>query len=198
MRYSFRERIVHFVVAASFLYLVLTGLAFWSPSFYWIGTPLGGGFLVRALHPWVGLILAGAVTVMFLSWHRMMRITPADREWRRSMGHYIRNEDTQVPPVPGRFNYGQKLLFWTMAVAALMLLVSGIALWVPHYIPGSLAWIRQFAILLHATSALVGMGALIVHVYMGVVVVRGGIEAMFQGSAVQSRPIGDPDAAIRH
>ena len=198
MRYSFRERIVHFVVAASFLYLVLTGLAFWSPSFYWIGTMLGGGFQVRALHPWVGLILAAAVTVMFVSWHRMMRITPADREWRRSMGHYIRNEDHLVPPVPGRFNYGQKLLFWTMAVAALMLLVSGLVLWVPQYIPGSLAWIRQFGTLLHATSALVGMGALIVHVYMGVVVVRGGVNAMFQGSASNRRPIGDPDAAIRH
>ena len=198
MHYSLRERAVHALVAMSFLYLVLTGLAFWSPAFYWIATVFGGGFLARAMHPWVGLVLAVAVSVMFVSWHRVMRITPSDREWRKSMRHYIRNDDHLVPPVAGRFNYGQKILFWTMASAALILLVSGIALWVPHYIPGSLAWIRQSAILLHATAALVGMGALIVHVYMGVVVVRGGVNAMFQGSASNRRPIGDSDGVLRH
>lgn len=191
MRYSLRERLVHAVVAASFLYLVLSGLAFWSPAFYWIATVLGGGFLVRATHPWVGLVLAAAVGAMFVSWQRAMRITAADRRWRQSMWHYIRNEDQHMPAVD-RFNYGQKMLFWTMAAAALILLASGIVLWLPHYFPGSLAWIRQLAILLHATAALVAMGALIVHVYMGVMVVPGGVNSIIHGGGRES------DAAIRH
>ena len=33
------------------------------------------------------------------------------------MGHYVRNEDARVPAA-GRFNYGQKQLFWVMVLAA--------------------------------------------------------------------------------
>lgn len=189
-RYSFSERVLHAVVAASFTYLLLTGLAFWTPALYWIATVLGGGFLVRAMHPWVGVVFAAAVAVMFASWSRVMRITDADRTWRQSMWHYIRNEDDRMPAVE-RFNYGQKMLFWVMVAGALALLLSGLVLWVPHWVPAPLAILRQAAILVHATAALVVIGALIVHVYMGVVVVPGGM-AIIHGRTRQ------PDGAIRH
>lgn len=188
MRYSFRERLVHAVVAVAFVYLALTGLAFWSPAFYWIATVLGGGFAVRAAHPWVGVVLAVAVAVMSVSWFRVMRITDSDRQWRRSMWHYVRNEDDRMPPVD-RFNYGQKMLFWSMAAATVMLLVSGVVLWFPHWIPGSLSWVRQLAVLLHATAALVGFGALIIHVYMGVMVVPGGLNAIVHGGTREPRGV---------
>jgi formate dehydrogenase subunit gamma len=191
MRYSFRERAVHAVVAVSFTYLLLTGLAFWTPALYWMATVLGGGFVVRAMHPWVGLVLSVAIGVMFATWFRAMRITDTDRHWRRSMWHYIRNEDDRMPAVE-RFNYGQKMLFWTMVAAAVLLLVSGIVLWLPHYVPASLAWVRQAAILVHATAALVAIGALIVHIYMGVMVVPGGVDAIIHGRGRGS------DAAVRH
>ena len=132
--YKFSERIMHAVAAVSFVYLLLTGLAFWTPALYWIATVLGGGFLTRAVHPWVGVVLAVAVTWMFVTWSGVMRITDEDRAWRRSMGHYIRNEDDRMPAV-GRFNYGQKMLFWVMAGSTLALLVSGLVLWLPHYVP---------------------------------------------------------------
>ena len=101
MKYSFRERAVHASVAVLFTYLMLTGLALWTPALYWIATVLGGGFLVRALHPWVGIAFAAAVALMFFAWAGAMRITDADRQWRRSMWHYIRNEDDRMPVVPG-------------------------------------------------------------------------------------------------
>lgn len=188
MRYSFRERVVHFVVAVSFTYLLLTGLAFWSPAFYWIATMLGGGFLVRAMHPWAGVVLAVAVAVMYVSWHRVMRMTAADRQWRRSMWHYIRNEDDRMPAVD-RFNYGQKMLFWTMAAATVVLLGSGVVLWFPQWIPASLSWVRQLAVLAHAIAALVGIGALIIHVYMGVLVVPGGVNAIVHGGTREPRGV---------
>lgn len=190
MRYTFRERFVHAVVAASFTYLLLTGLAFWTPALYWIATVLGGGFLVRAMHPWVGVVLAAAVTVMFVSWNRVMRITDADRTWRHSMWHYVRNEDDRMPAVE-RFNYGQKMLFWVMAGGTLALLLSGLVLWVPHWVPEPFTALRQAAILVHAIAALVVIGALIVHVYMGVMVVPGGM-AIVHGRTRQT------DGALRH
>jgi formate dehydrogenase subunit gamma len=190
MKYTFNERVVHAIVAASFAYLMLTGLAFWTPALYWIATVLGGGFLVRAMHPWVGLIFAVAVAWMFVSWSGAMRITDADRLWRRSMWHYIRNEDDRMPAIE-RFNYGQKMLFWVMAAGALLLLISGLVLWAPHLVPGSLALVRQIAMLVHAAAALVTIGALIVHIYMGVIVVPGGL-AIVHGGARK------PDGVVHH
>lgn len=184
MGYTFAERAMHAAAAVSFTYLLLSGLAFWTPALYWIATVLGGGFLARGMHPWVGVVFAIAVAWMFVTWSGAMRIDDADRKWRRSMWHYIRNEDDRMPAVT-RFNYGQKMLFWVMAGSAFVLLLSGLVLWFPHYVPGSAAVIRQVATLAHAVAGLVTIGAFIVHVYMGVAVVPGGLNAILHGGTTE-------------
>lgn len=180
VRYAFPERLVHWIAAGSYVYLLLTGLAFWTPALYWLAIVLGGGFLSRALHPLVGLVFAVIVSWMFALWRHDMRTTAADREWRTAMGHYARNEDHLVPPA-GRFNYGQKVLFWVMVWGALALLVSGVVLWFPDAVPRDLAIVRQVAVLVHAVAALVTIGGFIVHLYMGLAVVPGGLSAMLHG-----------------
>lgn len=181
--YKFAERVMHALAAVSFVYLLLTGLAFWTPALYWLATVLGGGFLTRAMHPWVGVVFAVAVTWMFITWSAVMRITDDDRAWRKSMRHYITNQDHLMAPSSARFNYGQKMLFWVMTMSGFVLLLSGLVLWFPHYVPASAVVIRQIAILVHAISALVTIGAFIVHIYMGVAVVPGGLKAIVTGSA---------------
>ena len=181
MRYKFSERLMHTSAAVSYVYLLLSGLAFWSPAFYWIATVLGGGFLARAMHPWVGVVFAIVATWMLMSWATVMRVTDEDREWRKAMWHYIRNEDHRVPK-SGRFNYGQKMQFWVMTISAFVLLLSGLVLWFPESIPGEAAIVREIAILVHAITALVTIGAFIVHVYMGVVVVPNGQAIVIGGS----------------
>ncbi len=176
--------------AVSYVYLLLTGLAFWSPSFYWIATVLGGGFLARAMHPWVGVVFAGVAAWMFVTWVHVMRTTDEDRAWRKAMWYYIRNEDAHVPK-SGRFNYGQKMQFWVMTLSAFVLLLSGLVLWFPESIPASAAMLREAAILVHVLAALITIGAFIVHVYMGVVVVPNG-SAIVIGGSTEDR------AAARH
>ena len=39
LRYNFRERVMHCFAAFSYIYCLLTGLAFWSPSLFWIAMP---------------------------------------------------------------------------------------------------------------------------------------------------------------
>jgi formate dehydrogenase subunit gamma len=181
VRYRFAERVMHTIAAIVFLYTLLTGLAFWTPGLYWLAAILGGGFVSRMLHPWAGVLLCGVIAWMIVLWHDSMRTTDADRAWRRAMRHYIRNEDDQVPPA-GRFNYGQKVFFWAMVWGTLALLVSGLVLWLPGAFPPDLAVIRQLAVLVHATAALIVIGAFIVHVYMGVFVVPGSVEAIVHGT----------------
>jgi len=64
LRYSFRERLVHWLAGFSYVYLLLTGLAFWSPWLFWIAVILGGATVSRELHPWFGLAFAIGVALM--------------------------------------------------------------------------------------------------------------------------------------
>jgi formate dehydrogenase subunit gamma len=179
-RYGLKERIVHSVAGLSYVYLLLTGLAFWTPALYWIAIVLGGGYLSRVLHPWIGLLFAAAVAWMFVLWRGAMRVTEDDRAWRRAIGAYVRNEGHGVPKV-GRFNYGQKMLFWLMAAGGAVLLFSGLVMWYVAEVPWDLRLLRYAATLIHAVAALVTIGAFIVHVYMGVAVVPGGLRAVVHG-----------------
>jgi len=55
-RYTFRERLMHWVAGLSYLYLLITGLAFWSPWLFGLTAITGGPTISRLLHPWVGVI----------------------------------------------------------------------------------------------------------------------------------------------
>src|SRR5580704_10784148 len=138
LRYSFRERLVHWLAGVSYVYLLLTGLAFWSPWLFWIAVILGGATISRELHPWFGLAFMVGVSLMYSMWHRQMKETPSDKAWWGSIGHYIRNEDDQTPSAD-RFNPGQKLLFWGFFWNGIVLLLSGLILWLPQYIPCALS-----------------------------------------------------------
>ena len=180
VRYNLRERLVHAAAGITYVYLLLTGLAFWTPALYWLAIVLGGGYLSRLLHPWIGLVFSGVLLVMWASWRREMKTTRDDREWRKHIVEYMTNQDEKVPPA-GRFNDGQKQFFWLMVIASVALIVSGIVLWGITSVPGELAWVRYAAILIHSVSGLVTMGLFIVHLYMGIAVVPGGLSAIVRG-----------------
>ncbi|PWT86090.1 MAG: hypothetical protein C5B56_12970, partial [Proteobacteria bacterium] len=88
LRYTFRERAWHWVAGFSYLYLLLTGLAFWSPWLFWLAIVLGGGEVSRMLHPWAGLIFALAVIQMYRMWASQMRFTDLDKQWLDAVPHY--------------------------------------------------------------------------------------------------------------
>ena len=180
LRYTLGERVVHWISAIAYTYVLSTGAAFYSPHLYWIATLLGGAPTSRFWHPWIALVFVGAVLWMLRVWHSDMRITANDRVWGDAMGHYIRNEDEDLPPID-RFNLGQKYFFWVMLGAGLVLLVSGAVLWFPELIPWSWRGLRFAAVLLHVSAALVTTGAFIIHVYMGTAVVRGGFTSIIRG-----------------
>ena len=180
LRYTFTERVVHWVAGLSYVYLLLTGLAFWSPYLFWLANLVGGGPTARFWHPWAGLVFTAAVVWMYRLWRQDMRTTPADREWAKHVGDYIRNHDENLPPI-GRFNIGQKQFFWLMFFGGIALLLSGVVMWLVNDIPWSWRWLRYTAVLVHAVAALVTIGAFIIHVYMGTAMVRGGFTSIIRG-----------------
>lgn len=180
LRYTLTERVMHWIAGLTYVYEMLTGLAFYSPHLFWIAVLLGGGPTARFWHPWAGLVFTGALLWMLDTWRSDMRIHAVDREWAKAMPHYIRNEDENLPPID-RFNAGQKYFFWVMIYAGLILLASGLVLWLPERIPWSLRFLRYAAILLHAGAALISIGAFMIHVYMGTAMVRGGFTSIIRG-----------------
>jgi formate dehydrogenase subunit gamma len=87
------------------------------------------------------------------------------------------NDETGVPD-SGRFNAGQKMLFWVQSASTVLLLVSGFVLWNAGWMPRSL---RLIAILLHPVAALGSIAGIIVHIYMGTLAVPGALHAMVRG-----------------
>lgn len=180
LRYQFHERLTHWLAAFSYIYCLLTGLAFWSPWLFWLAIAFGGGQISRILHPWSGLIFVIAVLIMYAMWAGQMHVTQTDKAWWKSIDHYIRNEDEKMPPA-GRYNAGQKLLFWGFFVCGLLLVLSGLVLWFPEYIPWSLRYLRYLAVLVHVSSALLTIGLFMIHVYMSVFAERGAFGSVIRG-----------------
>lgn len=131
VRYSLPDRFIHWTVAFSFVYLALSGLGIFTPKLAWLLSVLGGGQVVRAWHPIVGCIFVVAVLFLFFKWLRDLKLTPDDRVWLKRVRDYMAGRDENVPP-SGRFNAGQKLLFWAQVALVLVLLLSGIPIWFPE------------------------------------------------------------------
>ena len=180
LRYTFAERMTHWLAAGSYIYLLATGLAFWSPWMFWFAVVLGGGQLSRMLHPWAGLIFVGSVLHMFQMWSKQMGFETVDREWWKSLHYYIRNQDEKMPPA-GRYNAGQKVLFWSFFYAGIVLLLSGLVLWFTDSLPWSLRWLRYAAVILHPVAALVTVANFMIHIYMGVFAERGAFGSVIRG-----------------
>jgi formate dehydrogenase subunit gamma len=113
-------------------------------------------------------------------WRRDMEITETDKRWLDHTQAYITNDEERTP-LSDRFNGGQKLFYWLMLYGALLLLLSGIFLWIPEYIPRQAAWVRGVMILLHEIAALATIGGFIIHIYMGVFMVPDSMTAVTTG-----------------
>ena len=185
LRYTFHERLTHWISGFSFVYALLTGLSFWTPWLFWIAAVLGGYTISRELHPWAGVIFVLAVIQMFRMWAGQMRSEPGDEAWWRANKYYITNQDDKVPAT-GRLNPGQKVLFWGFFWCGLVLVVSGLVLWFPNWVPWNLRYVRYIAVLLHVSAALLSIGMFMIHVYMGTAFERGAFGSVIRGDVSRS------------
>jgi formate dehydrogenase subunit gamma len=180
LRYTLKERLTHWVAAGAYMYLLITGLAFYSPWLFWLAIALGGGQISRMLHPWAGLIFASAVLYMYAMWAPQMRHTDVDKAWWKAVRYYSTNQDNKMPPA-GRYNAGQKFLFWGFFWGSLLLFLSGIVMWSPQYFAWHSLIAMRIAVLIHAASALFTIGLFLIHIYMGVFAERGAFGSVIRG-----------------
>lgn len=178
-RYTSGERILHWVTAITFFLLAASGLAFFHPSMFWLTHLLGGGTWARILHPFIGVVMFVAFILMAVKfWHHNV-LSGNDRKWLGQIGDVIANRDDRVPPI-GRYNPGQKILFWLLLACMIVLLVSGVALWRPYFAPSFSIGTIRFGALMHALSGLLLILLIVVHVYSSFWV-KGSTEGMLSG-----------------
>lgn len=182
-RFTYVERIVHWVVGLSFLFLLLTGLAFSHPRLFWLTALAGGGATARILHPWMGVGFTAGAVAMFFLWVRDMRLDAGDREWLKAIRYYAVHDKARVPPA-GKYNAGQKMFFWTMSGLGLAYVASGVPMWMPGGVLGVgpfYGGVVNAMRLVHYLATVGGGLFLIVHVYLGTVAYPGTLGAMLTG-----------------
>jgi formate dehydrogenase subunit gamma len=179
-RYNFAERAYHWINAIAYTYLMLTGLAIFTPLAYWLAYVLGGPATIRYWHPWIGLVYLATIFWMHRLWKRDMQKIPEDEQWSKNIRAYAENRDEVMPP-QGRFNAGQKQFWWVMLYCTFILLITGIIMWIPEKMPRELHWVLPITVFIHSATALITIAAFIIHVYMSVWVTPGSVKAMVEG-----------------
>ncbi|MGF1643545.1 MAG: formate dehydrogenase subunit gamma [Thiotrichales bacterium] len=182
VRYTAGERAIHWVVGISFILLGLSGLALFHPAFWPLTMLFGGGTWTRILHPFVGIVLTAAFIAMFFRFARLNTMRAVDWQWLRRVREMFAGSDHTMPE-QGKYNGGQKLMFWLLAVCVVILLVSGLVMW-RSYFSFPVDAIR-LASLLHALTAVVMICLIFVHVYAAIWV-KGTVRAMWYGTVTRA------------
>lgn len=179
-RYRDGDRMNHWFIALMFVLAGLSGLAFFHPGLFFFSALFGGGAWTRILHPFMGVLMVAGFLGMFVRLWRDNLVNDADREWKKHMGSMLRGDKAGMPPV-GKYNYGQKMVFWAMALSLVVLLVTGLMFWRPWFALYFPVGALRVAVLLHSVAAVVLIAATIMHVYAAIWV-KGTVRAMTRGT----------------
>ncbi len=176
-RYKRSERINHWIVAVCFMLLAISGLAFFYPAFFWLTGVFGTPQLARIVHPFVGVVMFLAFGRQFFRyWHHNI-LNGEDIKWMKAVGTVLKGGE--VGDI-GRYNGGQKAMFWVMCACMATLLATGIIAWRPYFAENFPIPVIRVALLLHAASAVALIASIIIHVYAALWV-QGTIRAMVEG-----------------
>jgi formate dehydrogenase subunit gamma len=179
IRYTVGERIGHWTVAISFVLVALSGLSLFHPALFWLTELFGGGPWTRILHHFIGLFMVGAFFQFAAKYWKENTLQPRDWAWLRKIRDVIENKDENLPEV-GRYNAGQKLLYFTIVACLVVLLLSGILIWRVYFSVYFPITLIRLAALAHAFFAFVLLFGIIVHV-VSALWIKGSIRAMTRG-----------------
>jgi formate dehydrogenase subunit gamma len=135
-------------------------------------------YALKNLHNFVGPLFAVSLLVVVFTFARDNVASLADFTWLKRAGGML--GEGQVPS--HRFNAAEKGMFWWgSCVPGLVIVASGLVL--DQLLPG-LGYLRgdmQIAHLFHAVAGIIMMTAIIGHIYMGTVGVKGAYQGMKTG-----------------
>jgi formate dehydrogenase subunit gamma len=180
-RFNGFERFSHWLTAVSFVVLSLTGLNITFGKILLL--PLIGPDNFSALaqagkygHNFVSFSFVAGLVLIVALWIRDNIPRPIDITWLKEGGGVIA---LKHPPA-GRFNAGEKLVFWFALGAGAAVIGSGYLLLFPFYVTNIAG--MQIAQVVHAIVALLFVAVILAHIYIGTLGMEGAFEAMGEGT----------------
>ena len=131
-RYTPAARANHWVTAISLVLLALSGLSLFHPSLFFLTGLFGGGAWTRAIHPWIGVVLVLSFTGLFVRFFRLNLPANEDAVWLKALPQVLKGHEENLPEL-GKYNAGQKGVFWGMTILILVLVCSGLVIWDQYF-----------------------------------------------------------------
>ena len=185
-RFSPLDRYAHWLLAIVWVTLAITGLILSlgkSVLLPLIGYTLFSwlAILSKNLHNFVGPILIVAVPFMFVRYIRDNGIGIDDVKWFLNLKGYF--EGHEHPS--GRFNAGEKSVFWlVLVIASTVLIVTGLVLVFPNF--DQTRSTMQIANVVHMVTAYLAIALALVHIYLGTIGMIDAYRAMRYGYVDES------------
>jgi len=179
-RFSTFERTVHLLQLLAFVVLAVSGVGFVVASWLRDAIPqIWTTSWMEAVHRGTGYIFIATSLLLVLRWLPAAVFRRYDLQWLKIMGGYLWLKG-EAPA--GRFNAGQKMLFWLLAAACVCLGLTGLLMALrPASLEGWVGW----AYFLHDLAAMLVVPAIIGHVYLGTLANPGTLRAMFDGTVTR-------------
>jgi formate dehydrogenase subunit gamma len=180
-RFTPADRYAHWLLAITWVALAITGLVMSLGKsvllpiigytlFSWLATAS------KNLHNFIGPILIVAVPWMFVRYVRHNGIGVDDIKWFLNIVNYFKGHEHPS----GKFNAGEKLVFWfVLVVFSTVLVVTGLVLNFPNF--GQTRQTMQIMNIVHMVAAYLAIALACVHIYLGTLGMSGAYKAMRYG-----------------
>jgi formate dehydrogenase subunit gamma len=180
VRFTPFERFAHWVTAVSFVVLGLTGLniTFGKLVLLPILTPESFSAFAQVskyAHNFVSFAFVIGLATIVTLWFKDNIPSKVDLQWLKQGGGFIKGKHAHA----GRFNAGEKAVYWFALLAGIAVIASGYVLLFPFY------WTNiagmQLAQVVHAVIAVLFIALILGHIYIGTLGTEGAFEAMGTG-----------------
>jgi formate dehydrogenase subunit gamma len=181
VRFNTFERFVHWMTATCFVALAVSGLNITFGKN--LLQPLIGAETFASWSQWakyahnylsfpftLGVI---AILLMWVAWNIPHKV---DIEWLKEGGGMFKDRH----PPAGRFNAGQKIIYWIVVIGGTAVAATGYLLMFPFYATDIAG--MQLAQMFHGTVAVLFVAVMIAHAYIGTIGMEGAFEAMWDGT----------------
>jgi formate dehydrogenase subunit gamma len=180
VRFNAFERFVHWMTAASFIVLALSGL---NVTFgKELLTPLIGPVAfaefaqwAKYAHNYLSFPFTLGVALIFLMWLAWNFPSGVDFRWLARGGGLVGGEH----PPARRFNLGQKAIYWIVVLGGAASAITGYLLMFPFYATDIAG--MQLAQMVHAVVGMLFIAVMLAHIYIGTIGMQGAFEAMGSG-----------------
>lgn len=180
LRFKAFERFSHWLTAVSFVILGLTGLNITFGKIVLLPVVGPEAFsdiseAAKYVHNFTSVSFVAGLILIVAIFFKDNLPERVDLDWLKQGGGFIKSKHAPA----GRFNLGEKLVYWCSLLAGVAVSVSGSLLLLPFF--GTNIVEMQIAQAVHAVVAVLFVALILAHIYIGTLGMEGAFEAMGTG-----------------